>query len=281
VFQPLAQLAAEHHLAVLAITHLRKTEGAAIQRAAGSMGYVAAARAVWTVCRDQTQPGRHLFLPIKNNFVAETSGLAYTIDSVDFSAPKVTWQQEAITTTAAEALTPTEKIRGPEAAELNLARKWLREELADGPVSALHIYAAGTVEGGFHERTLRRALDMLGGETKKISLLDGWEWSLPNQQVTPPLDPNPQEPDSEEDSAFEPAPPTNLSTSEKQGVFDEEAWLLPEHPNDFDLYDPASSGISEGSGKSEASDRTQTLMLMPMLAEILRERMFAEKPPPT
>ncbi len=87
VFQPLAQLAAEKGLAVLAVSHLRKQTGAAIQRTTGSMGFVAVARAVWTVCRDAVQTDRHLLLPLKNNLVANTDGLAYTITSANPASP--------------------------------------------------------------------------------------------------------------------------------------------------------------------------------------------------
>jgi putative DNA primase/helicase len=190
VFQPLAKLAAEKGLAVLAVSHLRKHDGAAIQRAAGSMGFVAAARAVWTVCQDHTQPGRHLLLPLKNNFVADMRGLAYTIKSTPTvplkegryegsSAPAISWQTEAVTVKAAEALTPVRKPRGPEAAELKLAMNWLRQELADGPKSAFLISTEGVFCGGFNERTLRRALAELGGETRKQPYHGEWEWSLP------------------------------------------------------------------------------------------------------
>jgi putative DNA primase/helicase len=204
VFQPLAKLAAEKHLAVLAISHLRKTEGAAIQRSAGSMGFVSAARSVWTVCDDHTQPGRHFLLPLKNNFAADSTGLAYTIESSspplplgegrgegnELSAPVIAWQPDIVTTTAVEALAPPAKVRGPEPFELKLATEWLRDELADGPRDAFFLIASGSADG-FNDRTLRRALVSLGGSTRKLGLYGGWEWSLPehmthrNDEATP------------------------------------------------------------------------------------------------
>ncbi len=260
VFKPLAELAAERHLAVLAVSHFRKSEGAAIQQAAGSMGFVAASRAVWTVCRDKTQAGRYLLLPIKNNFAADAAGLAYTIDSVDFSAPKINWQTDTITTPAAEALTPPQLPRGPEAAELNLARKWLREELATGPKSALYLFAEGVVGGGFHERTLRRALDMLGGSTRKTGFVDGWEWSLPNHQVA---------------QVFEPDSSENLSPTveacplrKNKHVFEEESCPLRENPDEFDDFDEFELFPSRGP-------------VMSGVEYLLPNSKFAAKPPPT
>lgn len=49
---PLSELAARRGLAVLAVTHLRKGDGAAIYRAMGSLAFTAAARAVWAVSKN-------------------------------------------------------------------------------------------------------------------------------------------------------------------------------------------------------------------------------------
>ena len=191
VFQPLAQLAAEKGLAVLAVSHLRKQTGAAIQRTTGSMGFVAVARAVWTVCRDAVQTDRHLLLPLKNNLVANTDGLAYTITSAnpalplgpgqgeDNFAPTIVWQQDPVTTSAVEVLEPAKNSRGPEAAELKLAMDWLKEDLALGRKDSLFVCAEGTRGGGFSESTLRSALVALGGRTRKLGPFGDWEWYLP------------------------------------------------------------------------------------------------------
>jgi putative DNA primase/helicase len=188
VFKPLVKLAVKKGIAILAVTHLRKNEGAAIQRAAGSMGFVAAARAVWTVCRDQAHPGRNLLLPLKHNLVADPFGLAYTIESpAPLAAPAVAWQSAAVTTSATDALAAAKKPRGPEADELRAATDWLRGELAPGPREAHRIIFEGAL-AGFSERTLRRALYALEGATIKRDFRDGWSWSVPpapGQPTTP------------------------------------------------------------------------------------------------
>jgi len=58
---PLTHLAAEHRVAVLAISHLRKSlEGEAIPRVSGSLAFVAAARAAYVVTRDPANENRRL-----------------------------------------------------------------------------------------------------------------------------------------------------------------------------------------------------------------------------
>lgn len=156
VFRPLAELAAEYNLAVLAVSHFRKSEGAAITRTTGSMGFVAASRAVWTVSRDKTQPDRHLMLPMKNNFVADSTGLAFRIESLPTptgTAPALAWQPGAVATTTQEALDRENKPKTEDESELSLAAAWLREELADGPKPSLYIFAEGTMQGDFSQRT--------------------------------------------------------------------------------------------------------------------------------
>jgi putative DNA primase/helicase len=189
VFEPLAKLAAERGIALLAVSHLRKHDGAAIQRAAGSMGFVASARAVWTVCRDPVQSDRYLMLQVKNNFVGETTGLAYAIASATPSAgahlaPAIAWQTERVATSAVDALRPNKNSRGPEPSELTLAMDYVQRELITGPKSAEWMYA-GAMGGGFNDRTVRRALVAIGGKTRKTRPFgfDSWVWYHPDHDL--------------------------------------------------------------------------------------------------
>ncbi len=101
VMNRLNQLATRHRVAILAISHLRKQQGAALHRAMGSLAFVAAARAAWLVTKhpnsqkpengesatadspsnEPAHASRRLLLPIKNNFAPDTTGLAFSIDS--------------------------------------------------------------------------------------------------------------------------------------------------------------------------------------------------------
>jgi len=200
VLAPLAALAAKRRIAILAVTHLRKRDGSAIQGATGSMGFVAAARSVWTICRDNSgcrdngDPRRTLFLPVKNNLGPLGAGLAYTIESHDtLDAPVLRWESAAVTTTDEEAFQPPAKARGPEAEERRLAGQWLNKALADGPRDSWCVIHEGK-ERGFSERTLRRALHAIGGETHKEDFLAGWTWSLAKSPELADASPNGKQP---------------------------------------------------------------------------------------
>ncbi len=111
VLAPFAELAAEMHIAILCVSHLRKGEGQALHRTMGSLAFVAAARAAWVVCKDNSDPERRLLLSVKNNLAADVgSGLAYRIESHGPSgAPVVCWSAEPVNISADEAMAPEHK----------------------------------------------------------------------------------------------------------------------------------------------------------------------------
>ena len=185
VLAPLAKLAAQKRLAIVAITHLRKHEGAAIHRAAGSMGFVSAARAVWTVCRDPANPLRQLFVPLKSNLAAEAKVLTYSIHAhPKLDAPIIVSHTNQPAVSVDEALRPPHKPRGPEAEDRKAAVIWLRAALAGGSLPAIAILIDGEIHG-FHRRTIQRAYHSIGGVPKKAGLHGGWTWSLPAAAAEP------------------------------------------------------------------------------------------------
>jgi hypothetical protein len=172
VLAPLARLAAEKRIAVIAIAHLRKNEGDAIYRAAGSMGFVASARAVWSVSRDPENPSQHLLLPVKNNVGPAACGLAFTIQQTGpLAAPAIVWDSTPL------AAKPQRKRPAQPSAERVEARQWLRNALAKGPRPASDVIEEGQ-QHGFLRRTLQRAFHELDGHTAKRGLQQGWWWSL-------------------------------------------------------------------------------------------------------
>jgi hypothetical protein len=177
VLAPLARLALQRRIAVLAVAHLRKSHGPPIYRTAGSMGFVSAARAVWVVGRDPTDAGRKLLLPLKTNLTAAASGLAYRIESQPpLGVPAIVWEESPVTTSADEALAAQPRPQPP-SPDRTAARAWLCEALTAGPRPAKELIDEGQ-RRGFLRRTLQRAFHELEGHTTKRGLVHGWWWAL-------------------------------------------------------------------------------------------------------
>lgn len=172
---PLAELAEKHRLAVVMVNHLSKSVGTkAIYRAMGSLGFVAAARAVWHFAKDPDNEQRRLILPAKMNLAPDPTGLAYQIENGG-----VRWEADAVKMTAddlmareADAQANGKGTRRTEAVE------WLRELLNDGSVASKQVFADGA-EHGFSKKTLRSAFTSLGGKPTKSGMDGPWMWSLP------------------------------------------------------------------------------------------------------
>jgi putative DNA primase/helicase len=173
---PLADLAARFHLAVVAVTHLRKGEGAAIYRAMGSVAFVATARSAWMIVKDPQRPTRQLFLPMKNNLGSDTTGMAYTIESrSDGQGAMVHWSEDVVResldqlASAGPGRRPTERIE---------VCNWLTQHLASGPVPTVEVYEAASA-AGYSQATVRRAFRDIRGKAVKLGN-SGWMWKLPD-----------------------------------------------------------------------------------------------------
>jgi putative DNA primase/helicase len=178
----LSWLAASADLAVLAISHLRKKEGAPLHRALGSMAYMAAARAAWTICPDPDHPSRRLFLPLKNNLAESAGGLAFTIETHPSGAgPVVRWLSDSIDARASAVLAP-HRQPGRFEGEREFAVRWLRHHLAERPLQSREVRKAADANG-ISAGTLRRAFRDLGAVAyQPKNVLHGpWLWKLPDQ----------------------------------------------------------------------------------------------------
>jgi hypothetical protein len=179
VLSNLSWLAASANLAVLAISHLRKKEGAAIHRAIGSLAFVAAARAAWTIATDPADASRRLFLPLKNNLAESATGLAFTIESNTTGGPVVRWLPETIEARAGAVPASTCQPGRPND-ERQFAIEWLRRELAKGQSPVRKIREAAEAHG-ITWGTLRRAFRELGAQAvfKREGGHIRWDWKLP------------------------------------------------------------------------------------------------------
>ena len=171
---PLADLAARHHLAVVAVTHLRKGEGAAIYRAMGSLAFVAAARSAWMIAKDPSQPSRRLLLPMKNNLGNDATGMAYKIEPRTVGGGAVVhWSDEVV---HAPADMPSGSKTGRPSTERNDATEWLTQLLSASSMPTIEVHDAAAA-AGYSLATIRRAFRELGGRAVKAG--NAWQWMLP------------------------------------------------------------------------------------------------------
>jgi hypothetical protein len=190
VLAPLADVAAKHGAAVIAVSHLRKsTAGEPMHNITGSLAFVAAARAAYIVAKDQADPQRRLLLPAKNNLGDDQTGYAFRIEPATLpsgiATSRVTWELERVTVTAEEALAPPEDRE--ERSALEEAADFLRAILADAPVPAKKVYAEAN-DAGHSQRTIRRAAKAAGVEQFKDGMKGGWLWKLAPKVAQTPED---------------------------------------------------------------------------------------------
>jgi putative DNA primase/helicase len=182
---PLADLAARHNVAIIAISHMPKAIGTqAVMRIIGSVAFVAAARAAYLVTTDSEDKTRRLFLPTKNNLGPDTTGLSFRIEAATVPSPdgpietsRVAWDLEPVLITADEAIQAADC--GPKrTSAIDKAKLWLQVVLADGPMDVGEVLQKAKAEG-ITEKTVRRAKKALGVEAVKLAMDGGWSWSLP------------------------------------------------------------------------------------------------------
>ncbi len=110
------------------------------------------------------------------NVAQDPNGLAYRI-----SDGRVVWEIDPVRMHADDAFKAELKVGSESSsrgAERREASEWIREQLANGPVPSNQMIADAK-ENGIAERTLRRALKEMGGQSKKDG--DKWVWCLPDQ----------------------------------------------------------------------------------------------------
>ncbi len=178
ILRPLGDLASRHGCAVVIVAHHRKGGGGpADYRMAGSLGVVAACRSVLHVADHPQLPGIRVLAPGKCNLGKPAPALRYQIEEVD-GRPVITWLgTEELS--ADDLLGESYSAPTPKA---DLAAEWLRDLLSDGPVLGDVVKERGA-EAGYSERTLRRALRTIEGQTAKHGFQGKWSWSLKDGQA--------------------------------------------------------------------------------------------------
>lgn len=179
VLAPLSALAASKNMAVVAVSHLRKGAAAAIYRTMGSLGYVAAARAVFAVTKDRDSDSRRIMVPVKNNIGNDTTGLAYEL-TTRYSGgeiPSVVWCDGVVDISADDALAPADG-NGADENSLAEAKQWLKDALHAGPKAAAELFDEAKNGEGISSRTLERAKKQIGVKSYRPSVPGPWFWRL-------------------------------------------------------------------------------------------------------
>ncbi len=236
---PLAEVAARHRVAVLAVTHLNKNaQGSPMYRAMGSLAFVAAARSYWMVTEDKGNPSRRLLRPIKSNLSSVTTALAYsTVGSPeDPEVPVIAWEPDPVQVSADEAMVP---VAGSEEDRTALqdAVEWLEEALADGPVAPEDLQRMAK-ENGYAWATVRRAKVKLRVRSVHEGFGKGskWYWALPDHRC--PNDPGGAQPQS-------------------MSIYDKDEHLWGSSERSEESRSPASTGLPAGEGDSHSADTPQ------------------------
>ena len=189
VLTPLAKIAADMHVAVIAIVHLTKDgRRSALMSVMGSVAMVAAARSVFLVIEDAADPKRILFLRTKSNIAPKGggTGMAYKLherptglDIVPY-APGVVWETEGIDMTADEACAAyrvfNDKRRNP---DIDKAAEIITEmiEKNGGSCPAAWVQKRLKAEG-FGPSTCRNAKTKCSVEAYQPQVGGPWFWRI-------------------------------------------------------------------------------------------------------
>jgi hypothetical protein len=173
LLMPLVEMAKEHSVAVVLVSHLNKNAGVkAAYRTMGSLAYSALARSHYLVSLDPCDPDRRLMLPVKNNLASDRMGLAFRI-----ADNAVQWIAEPVTATLDEIMAAEVRPDGRRS-EIDRAKEFLNECLAGGPVEATEVQFQAE-QAGISKRTLDRAKRQLSIQSRKGKRDDGsahWVW---------------------------------------------------------------------------------------------------------
>jgi hypothetical protein len=178
---PISKFAEACGVAVLVIRHLNKTVGVqALYRGGGSIGIIGQARIGWLIGKDPSDHGRRIIAPTKNNLTLTPKSLAFRLvqaDSLDVA--RIQW--EGTVSLSPDDLLESSPKQGRPPEQRNQVKRWLSEQLADGPQEASYI-TEKAVEKGFSKSTLKRAKKDLNISSDKDGNDGSWWWSLEESQ---------------------------------------------------------------------------------------------------
>ncbi len=178
---PLARLAQEKNVAVVAVLHQnKKNDLTTVQKIAGSGAFAQIARVVLSIGThpedvEKTTGKRRVMLVSKNNYGERDVGQAYEIETRANDQPGIVWHAGTVTMNADEIARRPTGGRHHEAKRSD-AVDTLREMLAAGEKNAGAV-TEGLQDAGFGRRQIDHAVEVLNVIKRKMR--DGWYWRLP------------------------------------------------------------------------------------------------------
>lgn len=188
VFSPFTDLAAELHVAVIAVMHFNKKSDVqdVVLRVSNSIAFTAAARHVYGVIKDpDPDQNRRLLVRGKNNAAPDTQKtVAYEVGvkpigndkaGAEIKAPYILFHPQPLDISADEAMRGN--VGGRPSRERDEAEDFLRRFLADGPKPKAEVLR-GALADGQTRATVYRAANRIG-VVFRFDDLGRSTWSLP------------------------------------------------------------------------------------------------------
>ncbi len=175
---PLKRMAERTGTAVVLVRHLNKTPGGnPLYRGGGSIGIIGAARSGLVVGRHPDDEDLRVLAGQKNNLSLPPESLAYSIQTAENGAARISYRGVSEATAAQLLRVPADDGDRP---ALSKATEFLRSELRAGPMSFRSVMSSAR-DADISERTLKRAKQTLGVVSRKES--NGpWTWNLPGHR---------------------------------------------------------------------------------------------------
>ena len=172
---PLARLADDYQCAIVAVTHLSKSQGRkALHRVLGSIGYTGTARHVMAVAADPEDHDRRYFVWVKSNAGPPSETLGFRI-----VAQRITWEPQPATGITADGIMsgfPGDPSETKDAKEF-IDKEFIEEMLADGQWMASKALITEARANGINVNTLQGAMRRLGVEKKRIGFGSSGVWN--------------------------------------------------------------------------------------------------------
>ena len=179
--EPFDRFADNYRTAIFAVTHPPKaSSGRAIHNFTGSLAFVAAAGLAF-VAIEETETGRSLLLPVKNNLGPKADGIGFRIEPMitgkGIPTSRIAWDLLPVLMTANEAVRAAAE-EGRSGGASHAAEQFLRGYLEARPMPADGVMKAAEANG-ISKRTLDRAKAKLGIIVEKTGYQGQWTWRLP------------------------------------------------------------------------------------------------------